>query len=145
MTDVEGVWNIIEKYKTSQNAVKNETVVKEEKDELNEMKQKRKMKDEPVEIRDIKKVKYEEDVDENKQSNGCKADECFSFQQKIYELMQKKHTMSLQKLEKKVLNAYIKFMGEIDDKERVLKKIHKKLKKVDGIVLNGDVVSLKDK
>lgn len=112
--------------------------------------QKRKVDDTGFEKPKLKKnkTKIKEEIDPiTEDENQCLidkniGDDKFSFQQKILEVVQQKGTISLKKLEKKVINAYVKYMGETKDKDRIIKKINKKLKKVQGIKVAEDNVSL---
>nr|CAH7742873.1 unnamed protein product [Callosobruchus chinensis] len=137
--EVEEVWDIIETYKNNQksNGVnpsvqKNSNTVKETKDEEN---LKRKLLDADVDIPIKKKKQNVETVEET-------VIEKFSFQDKILSTLNTKGCISLKKLQKKVLNAYLKHTGENAVTPKMIKKFNKKLKKVGNIEVTDEEVKL---
>lgn len=143
--DVEAVWNIIEKYKKESQTNKMNPTINDNKS--NGMGNKRKLElNEDKSEMEIKKIKNNSDNGTSDNDTKCLihdgAADKFSFQQKILEILQKKGSLSIKKLEKKLVKAYLKYMGEINDQEKLVKKINKKLKKVQGIKIEDDNVSL---
>ncbi|VEN54258.1 unnamed protein product [Callosobruchus maculatus] len=137
--EVEEVWDIIETYKNNQKGnganpsiQKNSDTVKETKDEENA---KRKLLEPDVDIPAKKKKLNVETVEDT-------AFEKFSFQEKILSTLNAKGSISLKKLQKKVLNAYLKYTGENTVTPKMIKKFNKKLKKVRIIEVTDEEVKL---
>lgn len=143
MNDIEAVWNVIEQHKNENKTNNGNT--KSSEANSNGKENKRKLEENCSDSAN-KKAKTDLKDCANGKETDCLindvTEEKFSFQQKILEILQKKGNISLKKLEKKVVNSYVKYMGDIKDKEKVIKKINKKLKKVQGIKLEDDNVSL---
>lgn len=145
MQAVEAVWDIIERHKNENDNQKKK--LEENGNDGNNKAYKRVAEDD-TQIGKVKKLKSDNTNKKIKEENNTCVDdkECliekFSYQQKILEIVQKKGTISLKKLEKKVINAYIRYMGEISDKEKLIKKFNKKIKKVPGIKIEDDNISL---
>lgn len=98
-----------------------------------------------------KKRKAEEDnavespkSKKTKEQNGTadSVSEKFSFKETILEIVRKKGSISTKKLQKKVINSYIKYMGETECSEKLIKKYNKKLKKITDLSIKDDLVSL---
>lgn len=157
MKDVEDVWNIIEKYKINKSSQisnnKNGTATETQNLKLEENSNKRK-KDKTIIVEQgeskKKKRKYsntENEVTDNKEdsTNGQESPDAekFNFQSKILSVLESKGTISLKKLEKKVINAYLKHSGESEVTPKIIKKFNKKLKKILNVELTNDNVSLK--
>ncbi|CAG9833709.1 unnamed protein product [Diabrotica balteata] len=70
--------------------------------------------------------------------------ENFNYTNKILNILAKKRTITLQKLQKKVINAYLKHSGESEVSPKIIKKFNKKLKKIENIEITDDEVSLKE-
>lgn len=66
----------------------------------------------------------------------------FNFQEKISEIVTAKGPMSLKKLQKKILNAYVKGTGETEITPKLIKKFNKKLKKIPNLEITGDQVTI---
>ncbi|XP_023018472.2 uncharacterized protein [Leptinotarsa decemlineata] len=166
MKEVEEVWDIIEKYKNEQSANKSENNTKNgsesnatinKTDELKKSsskapsdntelvevekqnsKAKRKNLDEDVTV-SKKKIKLEENsiIEETQTEN-----EKFSFQDEIIRIVTSKGRISYKKLEKKIINAYLKHSGKTEVTPKVIKKFSKNLRKISNIEVQDDYVSL---
>lgn len=66
----------------------------------------------------------------------------FDFKNKILELIQPKGTMSLKKLEKRIMKLYFKEFETVECPEKIVKKFNKKLKKMEEVQVEGDDVKL---
>lgn len=66
----------------------------------------------------------------------------FDFRTKILELVQTKGTISLKKLEKKIVKLYLKEFRGDECPEKILKKYNKKLKKIEEVEIEGDTIKL---
>jgi len=75
-------------------------------------------------------------VSDEHQENSSK----FFYEGKILEILKTKNSMSLKKLQKKVLGAYQKVTGA-EPTEKVIKKFNKHLKKISGIELSENTVT----
>ncbi|XP_044270782.1 cell growth-regulating nucleolar protein [Tribolium madens] len=123
--DIEAAWGLIEKHKNEQNKNNNQ-----------ENGIKHKLNGDSEEAPANKKKKIEES--ENKNSE----DDVFSFKGTILKILSAKGSISCKKLQKKVLNAYLKETGNAEYTEKTIKKYNKKLKKLPNVVISDDVVSL---
>lgn len=140
MNDIESAWDLIEKYKNNNKSKENGTKDKpEEKNKeasANGIKHKLEEKNEEVPVN--KKKKKNEKTD----TEVCEENEVFSFKRTILKILQSKGTISSKKLQKKVLNAYLKETGNAEYTEKTVKKYNKKLRKLPNVVVDGEVVSL---
>lgn len=64
----------------------------------------------------------------------------FDLTAKILEFLEGKSSISLCKLQKKVLKSFLKHTGKTEASDKFLKKFNKKLKKIEGVEINDDVV-----
>lgn len=117
MQEVEQVWDIIEKHK--QTTMQNGTVSKKRPNE------------DTIQV-EVKKQKTSPIPDEPK----------FDYKAKVLEILTSKGSISSKKLEKKVVKAYLSIMGQCDSEEKVIKKLQKKLKKIPGVSVEDDRISL---
>lgn len=146
MNDVEPVWNLIEKHK--QNIYKNNSKKSDpqtEKLEKNtENEKKRKASNEQVEENgeESPKPKKLKQKDENQGTEDKANTEKFSFKDAIIEIVKKKGSISTTKLQKKVLNHYLKHTGETECSEKLIKKYNKKLNKIENLSIANEVVTL---
>ncbi|EFA00347.1 uncharacterized protein C16C10.8 [Tribolium castaneum] len=124
--DIEAAWGLIEKHKNEQS-----------KNNQQENGTKHKLNGDCGEAPVNKKIKTGEEVEDNKTSE----DDVFSFKGTILRILSVKGSISCKKLQKKVLNAYVKETG-CEHTEKTVKKYNKKLKKLPNVVINDDVVSL---
>ncbi|CAH0547262.1 unnamed protein product [Brassicogethes aeneus] len=134
LKDVEAIWNIIEKYKNQQKPTTQNTTPnpKQEKNEENMKKRKNTDAKPKEQSKKLKADKVQEDIDK------------FSFQGKILEILTGKESISTKKLQKKVLNAYIKWSGQSECSEKTIKKYEKKLKKVPNINITDNIACIKN-
>lgn len=121
MQEVEQVWDIIEKHKQT-------TFTAEKKNES-----KKRPNEDTTEV-EVKKQKTSP-ISEHTESK-------FDYKAKIVEILSEKPSISSKKLEKKVVKAYISVMGQCDNEEKVVKKLHKKLKKIPNVSVEDDRISL---
>lgn len=131
---MEAVWNIIEKYKENQQK-QNGKSVQAQKEEKSDENNKRKLNVESHEKSKKAKLNFEVNQDENEVDK-------FSFQGTILEILKSKGSISKSKLQKKVINAYLKWSGAEECSEKTLKKYEKKLKKIKNVIITNDTVSL---
>lgn len=99
----------------------------------NKPKKKKIQVEEAEENSNVKKPKLEQ----------LKTDEPFDFVQKILDVLASKGSISKNKLEKKVISAYLKHSGLSESSPKLLKKFNKKLKKIDNIETVDDTITLK--
>ncbi|XP_028151051.2 cell growth-regulating nucleolar protein [Diabrotica virgifera virgifera] len=88
-------------------------------------------------------VENDNTVQETSQVEEETGNESFNYTTKILDILAKKGTITLEKLQKKVINAYLKHSGESETSPKIIKKFNKKLKKIDSIEIINDQVSLK--
>lgn len=69
----------------------------------------------------------------------------FDFAENILNILQSKDSITLKKLEKKVLKLYLKHSGESECSPKIVKKFNKKLKKITNVHIVDDVVSISTK
>lgn len=81
--------------------------------------------------------------DEVSKEQQMNAEETFDFKLKVVEILHSKGTLSTKKLEKKVINAYLKHFGLAESSPKIVKKYNKKLKKIENIEIVDDNVILK--
>ncbi|CAH1966085.1 unnamed protein product [Acanthoscelides obtectus] len=137
--EVEEVWDIIETYKNSQKGNGNTQTTQKNEASIKEMK-----------VENVKRKALDTDSDipnkKNKLDDGLTIEETdtvkFSFQEKIVSILNAKGCISLKKLQKKVLNAYLKHSGENKVTPKMIKKFNKKLSKVQNIELTDENVTL---
>ncbi|KAJ8927567.1 hypothetical protein NQ314_019950 [Rhamnusium bicolor] len=164
LKDIEDIWNIIEKYKNNQSKNNGQTevnkvdskleensndsniasAIKNLKNEENETK-KRKLSDEetkPDVPKKKKQKKVENHVNLEQNDEDLGGSKIFRYQDKILEILMVKGSMSLKKLQKKVLNAYLKETGETEVTPKMSKKFNKKLKKISNLEIADDRVTL---
>lgn len=153
MKDVEEVWNIIETYKA-----KRKTQTEKEQKNIanentkNEISTNKRKNDESIqngstEEPEIKKKKNKK-TETTKETDtvpvqDSATSEDFNFQTKIISVLESKTTISLKKLQKKVIKAYLKHTGATEVTPKIEKKFSKKLKKIPNVEIADDVVSLK--
>lgn len=154
MKDVEEIWNIIEKYKNDQaktqaNANKNINKSQEDVDQKGDKdaENSKRKADNDNDVPKKKKKKNDEAEEqlinsEETQPSDESPSERFSFQAKILDILMEKGNISLRKLEKKVINAYLKYLQETQVTPKLVKKFNKKLKKIPNIEISDDRVSL---
>ncbi|XP_050300314.1 uncharacterized protein C16C10.8 [Anthonomus grandis grandis] len=148
MKDVEEVWDIIEKYKTSnsQNNMKTGGKGNDKVELKTENSEKRPL--EESECLSVKKKKQKTSETVAPEATDIKEDENaaqtvkFDFKANILQILSEKDTISLKKLQKKVLKAYISTIGQYDSEDKILKKFNKKLKKIPSINITENRVSL---
>ncbi|KAL1518358.1 hypothetical protein ABEB36_001993 [Hypothenemus hampei] len=126
MQEVEEAWNIIEKFKNSQqNNSKINNNKRPNDDEATSAAAAKKLKitgpTEPPQVTKIEEKK-------------------FSFKEKIAEILNEKQSISLKKLQKKIVKAYVRETGENNCEEKVVKKFTKKLKKIPNVTIEDDKV-----
>lgn len=68
----------------------------------------------------------------------------FNFQEKILEIVTAKRSISLKKLQKKVLNAYVKETDQTEITPKAIKKFNKKLKKIPNLEITEDQVTISE-
>ncbi|XP_018571067.1 cell growth-regulating nucleolar protein [Anoplophora glabripennis] len=69
----------------------------------------------------------------------------FNFKEKILEVVTAKQSISLKKLQKKILKAYLKETGESEITPTLIKKFNKKLKKIPNLEINDDKVTVSER
>ncbi|XP_072393521.1 uncharacterized protein [Diabrotica undecimpunctata] len=89
-------------------------------------------------------VENDNTAQENSHVEEETGNENFNYTNKILNILTKKRTITLQKLQKKVINAYLKHSGESEASPKIIKKFNKKLKKIANIEITDDEVSLKE-
>ncbi|XP_057667747.1 cell growth-regulating nucleolar protein [Diorhabda carinulata] len=67
----------------------------------------------------------------------------FDFQAQIIRILEKKTLISLNKLQKKVINAHLKYSGEVETNPKIIKRFNKSLKKISNIEIVDNCVSFK--
>ncbi|XP_045463608.1 cell growth-regulating nucleolar protein [Harmonia axyridis] len=146
---VEEVWNVIEEHKKKVSTSTQNILSKDEiKSDAPTANLKRKNIDtEEVNTSNLKKLKPEiVSEDGDKAANGDSennATKGFQMKEEILNILNKKETISLIKLRKKVLKKS-KASGEIDC-EKFDKRFNKKLQKIPNVVIENDIVSIKNK
>ncbi|CAH1119563.1 unnamed protein product [Phaedon cochleariae] len=145
MKEVEEVWNIIEKYKDNQakeNGQKNTNKSNDntfpDHGDVHDATTKRKV-DNEGDTDSPKKKKNMVSPDED----SILREEKFSFQDKIIGVLECKKTISLKKLEKKVIKAYLNYYGKTEVTPKISKKFNKKLKKIPNVEITEDQVVYK--
>ncbi|XP_030752776.1 cell growth-regulating nucleolar protein [Sitophilus oryzae] len=169
INDIEEVWSLIEKYKEKNtldkqkiadkngNKPNDEIQSKVDNRENSNVTKKRKtpdieknsLKDNQEHLQKKKKKRKDEEnihnveeinaVNVNIQDITCKN---FNMKQEILEILNLKKDISLKKLQKKVLKAYVNSVGEIECQEKIVKKFNKKLSKITNIKIEDDRISL---
>lgn len=115
----------------------------QETDTKKKTKKKKLQEVETEDVNNAKKLKLDIPNEENSAETPNSVEENFDFRQKILEILTSKGTISTKKLEKKVVNAYLKHFGLSDSSPKILKKFNKKLKKLDNIEIVDNNVILK--
>ncbi|RZC38756.1 C16C10.8 -like, partial [Asbolus verrucosus] len=137
--DIESAWGLIEKYKNEHKKVDNSTTSPKDpevKTKVNGAKHQLNGNNEEVPAK--KKQKLEETPEQIDTAEPNK----FSFKNTILDILNSKGSISCKKLQKKVLNAYLKETGNTEYTEKTIKKYNKKLKKLSNVTISDDVVTL---
>ncbi|KAG5677910.1 hypothetical protein PVAND_007626 [Polypedilum vanderplanki] len=143
--DLEEVWDLLEvAMKENKSTPQQQNNGKNEANGHLKNGDKRKLEDESTngDVKSKKKRKVEIDEIINQANDQELPIEKFNWGQAIRDIVSAKNNeISLKKLKKKVLNRYKKFSGnEVDEKTE--SKFNKKLKKINGINVDNDVVRL---
>ncbi|XP_044755022.1 cell growth-regulating nucleolar protein [Coccinella septempunctata] len=143
---VEEVWNVIEEHKKKVTPVEN-SVKKTETTESNNQNGNLKRKNtesEDTDNKSSKKIKSVDLSDKNDTTdNGEDTATTFQIKDEILKVLNKKGSISLTKLQKKIFKKYKACKEEVDS-EKFEKRFNKKLKKISNIVIEDDVVSIKN-
>lgn len=76
-------------------------------------------------------------------TEDLKQTEKFDFKAQIIRILERKTTISLNKLQKKAINAYLEHTAEVEPNPKIIKQFNKSLKKVSNVDIVDDYVSLK--
>lgn len=105
---------------------------------------KRKLKESTIE-NEIPKEKMKDEInqDEHQKQQDSDTSFAFCFKERILAIMSSKKNISVDKLQKKVLNTYQKVTG-IEPNAKVIKKFRKHLKKISNVEVTDGSVKLID-
>lgn len=149
ISTVEEVWNVIEEHKkhvapvvvsNNQNGDKNEQNIQKDSNKRKSIESKE------TENTSNKKSKLEAVPDQkenNENNNSIDIVASFQMEAEILKVLNKKESISLTKLQKKILKKYKAFKGEEVQLEKFYKRVNKKLNKIDNVEIEGDIVSIK--
>ncbi|CAG9862590.1 unnamed protein product [Phyllotreta striolata] len=161
MKDVEECWNIIEKYKISnaqkttngssdntqkQNTTNGSSEPPSVKEESTKKRKSNDIAEEPIKKKKKHSTKENDSTDivvETTDVTQTEEVQKFDFNSKILSILENKGTVSLKKLEKKVVNAYLKHKGLTEATPKITKKFNKKLKNIQNIEIVGENATLK--
>lgn len=88
-----------------------------------------------------KDIKTESNGHDNTENGNNAVETKFEWEETILKFLRKKSQISQEKLSKKVLNKYLKYLNENEITEKMTKKFQKKLKKISNVsIVDGNVV-----